>query len=186
MKEISHASKIRNRIIDCFETANLPGQSESEIERLLHFAVVGGGPSGIEFAASLHDFLDDDMREAYPNLTQHVHVTIVEAMDGILRAFDPGLVKYTEGELQREKIELWTNTFVSSVGPKSFDVKKKSEKEKRTVPCGMVVWVAGIGMLFLFLLFASLSLSLSHNSSPNNNNQHRYTSRGFKSCQVYW
>jgi NADH dehydrogenase FAD-containing subunit len=41
MKEIEHASKIRNRIIDCFETANIPGQSDSEIERLLHFAVVG-------------------------------------------------------------------------------------------------------------------------------------------------
>ena len=164
MKEIEHASKIRNRIIDCFETANIPGQSENEIERLLHFAVVGGGPSGIEFAASLHDFLDDDMREAYPDLTKHVHVTVVEAMDGILRAFDPGLVKYTEGELQREKIDLWTNTFVSRVGPKSFDVKRKGEKEKINVPCGMVVWVAGIGTR---PVVSSLAKSIGKESGQN-------------------
>ena len=104
------------------------------------------------------------MREAYPDLTKHVHVTVVEAMDGILRAFDPGLVKYTEGELQREKIDLWTNTFVSRVGPESFDVKKKGEKEKRNVPCGMVVWVAGIGTR---PVVSSLAKSIGKESGQN-------------------
>jgi NADH:ubiquinone reductase (non-electrogenic) len=32
----------------------MPGQSEEERKRLLSFLVVGGGPTGVEFAAELH------------------------------------------------------------------------------------------------------------------------------------
>lgn len=43
MKSVEDTTKIRNRIMDCFETAVIPGQPEEEVERLLHFVVVGGG-----------------------------------------------------------------------------------------------------------------------------------------------
>jgi len=167
MKEINDATRIRNRIIDCFETASIPGQPADEIKRLLHFAVVGGGPSGVEFAAALHDLLADDMSIAYPDLAPHVTVTLVEAMAGILRSFDPGLVQWTEGALKRENIDLWLNTFVSGVGPREFTVKvpvdealqkhdkdtavaapgpkQKIQRIEKSIPYGMLVWVAGIG-----------------------------------------
>jgi NADH dehydrogenase FAD-containing subunit len=35
-------------MLDCVETAAFPGQSDKEIDRLLHMVVVGGGPTGIE------------------------------------------------------------------------------------------------------------------------------------------
>jgi NADH:ubiquinone reductase (non-electrogenic) len=41
LKEIPDARKIRSRLIDCLETAVLPGQSEAEIDRLLHLVIVG-------------------------------------------------------------------------------------------------------------------------------------------------
>src|SRR5690242_1975853 len=44
------ATAIRKKIIDCFEVAALPGKSPEEIQRLLNFVVVGGGPNGVEFA----------------------------------------------------------------------------------------------------------------------------------------
>lgn len=46
----------RDRIMDCVETAMIPGQPESEIKRLLNFVVVGGGPSGVEFTAGEWDY----------------------------------------------------------------------------------------------------------------------------------
>lgn len=52
--------------MDCIETAAFPGQSAEEIERLLHMVVVGGGPTGIEYAAELHDFLVEDLSKWYP------------------------------------------------------------------------------------------------------------------------
>ncbi|KAL0353157.1 UNVERIFIED_CONTAM: External alternative NAD(P)H-ubiquinone oxidoreductase B2, mitochondrial [Sesamum angustifolium] len=47
LKEIEDAQKIRRTIIDCFERASLPNLSEEEREKILHFVVVGGGPTGL-------------------------------------------------------------------------------------------------------------------------------------------
>ena len=39
------------------ETASFKDQPESEVDRLMHMVVVGGGPTGVEYAGELHDFL---------------------------------------------------------------------------------------------------------------------------------
>jgi NADH:ubiquinone reductase (non-electrogenic) len=49
LKELPDAQRIRHAISDCFESAALPNISEEERKRLLHFVVVGGGPTGIEY-----------------------------------------------------------------------------------------------------------------------------------------
>lgn len=61
LKESWDAKKIRTQLMDCIENASFPGQSQSDIDRLLHFVVVGGGPTGVEYAAELHDFLVEDL-----------------------------------------------------------------------------------------------------------------------------
>lgn len=48
LKEINDAEKIRTRLMDCIETATFKGQTQEEINRLLHMVVVGGGPTGVE------------------------------------------------------------------------------------------------------------------------------------------
>lgn len=45
LKHLYHARQIRSRTVDCFERADIPGTPEAEIDRLLHFVVVGGGPT---------------------------------------------------------------------------------------------------------------------------------------------
>lgn len=57
LKELSDADKIRTRLLDCIETAAFKGQPQEEIDRLMHMVVVGGGPTGVEYAGELHDFL---------------------------------------------------------------------------------------------------------------------------------
>ena len=49
MKDVADARKIRNRILACFEAAALPTTSEEMKKTLLNFAIVGGGPTGIEW-----------------------------------------------------------------------------------------------------------------------------------------
>lgn len=71
-------------MIDCFERASLPSISEEERKRILHFVVVGGGPTGVEFAAELHDFVIEDLAKLYPNLKDYVTITLLEAGDHIL------------------------------------------------------------------------------------------------------
>jgi NADH dehydrogenase FAD-containing subunit len=51
LKDIGDARKIRRRILACFERASLPTTSTALKYHLLNFAIVGGGPTGIEFAA---------------------------------------------------------------------------------------------------------------------------------------
>lgn len=57
LKEAWDAEKIRTRLMDCIETATFKGQSEEEIKRLLHMVVVGGGPTGVEYAAEVSSLL---------------------------------------------------------------------------------------------------------------------------------
>ncbi|KAF3958778.1 hypothetical protein CMV_016350 [Castanea mollissima] len=59
--EVDDALGIRKKVIDAFEGASLPSISEEEKKRILHFVVVGGGPTGVEFAAELHDYVYDDL-----------------------------------------------------------------------------------------------------------------------------
>lgn len=54
---MADARAIRNQIINNFELAVLPGVEETQVKQLLHFVIVGGGPTGIEFGAELHDFI---------------------------------------------------------------------------------------------------------------------------------
>ena len=54
LKTVADARRIRNRIIECFEQASQPHLTDTQRAGLLHFAVVGGGPTGIEWSAELH------------------------------------------------------------------------------------------------------------------------------------
>lgn len=87
MQEIEDAQKIRRTVIDCFERASLPSISEQERKKILHFVIVGGGPTGVEFAAELHDFVNEDIARLYPTLKQHVTITLLEAGDHILSMY---------------------------------------------------------------------------------------------------
>ncbi len=66
LRKIADARAIRHRIVECFERAASPFSTQEEKIRLLHFAVVGGGPVSVEFAAELHDFVKSDVSKLYP------------------------------------------------------------------------------------------------------------------------
>jgi len=59
LKELLDARRIRSAISDAFESAMTPTQTLAERKRLLHFVVVGGGPTGVEFAAEVCLYLND-------------------------------------------------------------------------------------------------------------------------------
>lgn len=55
--QLSDAVAVRKRIMSNVEAASVPGLPEEQRRRLLSFVVCGGGPTGIEFCAELHDLL---------------------------------------------------------------------------------------------------------------------------------
>ena len=109
LKEIPHAQNIRNDLIDLVETASIPGQTEEEKKRLLHFIVVGGGPTGVEFAAEVKDFLREDIGKIYPGIAENAKVTLVQSRDHILNTYDQTISDYTEKQFHSDNINLITN-----------------------------------------------------------------------------
>ncbi|XP_071710087.1 external alternative NAD(P)H-ubiquinone oxidoreductase B2, mitochondrial-like [Rutidosis leptorrhynchoides] len=145
LKEVEDALRIRRSIIDCFERASLPSLSEDERRRILHFVVVGGGPTGVEFAAELHDFLHEDLLKLYPDLKKYISITLLEAGAHILNMFDKRITDFAEEKFKRDGINVKTGSMVVKVSDKAISLKEISSGENKDLPYGMVVWSTGIG-----------------------------------------
>lgn len=84
LQEIEDARRIRRSVIDCFEKASLPYLDEEERKKNLHFVIVGGGPTGVEFAAELHDFVAEDLTKLYPAIQDLVKISVIQSGEHIL------------------------------------------------------------------------------------------------------
>ncbi|XP_031249267.1 external alternative NAD(P)H-ubiquinone oxidoreductase B1, mitochondrial-like isoform X1 [Pistacia vera] len=145
LKELEDALKIRRTVSDCFEKAVLPGLSEEERKTNLHFVVVGGGPTGVEFAAELHDYIQEDLVKLYPSVKDLVKITIIQSGDHILNSFDQRISSFAETKFQRDGIEVLTGCRVISVSDKEISLKIKSTGEVCSIPHGLVLWSTGVG-----------------------------------------
>jgi NADH dehydrogenase FAD-containing subunit len=156
LKDVADARKIRNRILACFEAAALPTTTDELRKVLLNFAVVGGGPTGIEFSAELHDIIHEDLVRIYPELIQFTNITVYDVADKVLPMFDEKLAKYCMETFNREGIHIKTQHHVKSLRPgppKDSGVGAKEcehacftldLEEEGEVGVGMVVWSTGL------------------------------------------
>lgn len=142
LKELPDAEKIREKLMECIETAHFPGQSEAEVDRLMHMIVVGGGPTGVEYAGELHDFLIEDLKKWYPEVADKLRITLIEALPNVLPAFSKQLIQYTESTFKENKIDVLTRTMVKDVKEDSVIVQD-ANKETREIPYGLLVWATG-------------------------------------------
>jgi NADH dehydrogenase len=160
LKDVGDARRIRNRLLTCFETAALPTTSEEVRKQILSFAIVGGGPTGVEFAAELHDTVYEDMRRLYPELFKYFRITIYDVAPKVLSMFDEKLGQYAMQHFQRAKIDIRTSHHVEelrlgspgSPAPTSSSSEQQKDpltytlkvKEDGEIGVGMVVWSTGL------------------------------------------
>lgn len=146
LKEIGDAQQIRKKIMDCVETATFKDQSPEEVERLLHMVVVGGGPTGVEFAGELQDFFDQDIKKWVPEISDKFKVTLIEALPNVLPMFSKQLIDYTESTFKEEKITIMTKTAVKKVTDKTVEAEATGpdgKKKMEIMPYGLLVWATG-------------------------------------------
>ena len=146
LKEVADAQNIRKRIMDCVETASFKDQSPEERKRLLHMVVVGGGPTGVEFAGELQDFFEQDLKKWVPEIVDSFHVTLIEALPNVLPMFSKQLIDYTENAFKEESITIKTKTMVKNVTDKTIEAEftpPDGTKEKEIIPYGLLVWATG-------------------------------------------
>lgn len=108
LKDIGDARRIRKRILELFEVASLPTTSEERKRTLLRFVVVGGGPTGMEFAAELSDLVHVDLGKLYPDLASMVEIIVFDVAPRVLSMFDESLGEYAMKTYKREGIEIKT------------------------------------------------------------------------------
>lgn len=158
LKDVRDAVAIRRRILELFELAKLPIMPEETKKYLLHFAVVGGGPTGMEFAACLSDLVRDDISKLHPQLMKYFRVSLYDVAPKVLPMFDAALADYAVKHYQRANISINTSHNVEELR-KGFpnDEKARADqdsqvrgrvytirtKEGGDVGIGMCVWSTG-------------------------------------------
>jgi len=152
LKDVGDARRIRNRILACFEGAALPTTSIEMKKQLLNFAVVGGGPTGIEFSAELHDLINEDMKKLYPELVQYHKITVYDVAEKVLPMFDQKLAGYAMQKFKRKGIDIKTSHHVEELRPGAPAERSFSDdvddyhlytlkvKEEGEIGVGMCVW----------------------------------------------
>jgi NADH:ubiquinone reductase (non-electrogenic) len=138
LASIEDAQAVRRGILEQFARAEIPGLTEEQIRQRLTFVVCGGGATGVEAAAEIHDLIHEELSQSYPELAPFARVILVEALGRLLTGFDEALAEYTLRHFGRGGIEVRTSAKVQAV-----------EKERvllvdgGTIPCGLVLWAGG-------------------------------------------
>jgi len=138
LKTLEQATEIRRRVLDAFEEA----EKEEDPERqraLLTFAVVGGGPTGVELAGALGEMsrftLARDFRRIDP---KRARVILVEAGPRILPSFSDSLASRAARDLEALGVQVWTGSAVSAVEADGIAIGPER------LACRTTLWAAGV------------------------------------------
>lgn len=139
-KSIADALAVRNRVVDCFERASLT-RDPAERRELLTFVIVGGGPTGVELASALHDFIHHTLIEEYPNISfqREVRIVLLEMKGRVLPNLEDDLARVATRTLRRKAVDLRLNTALD----RAMDGKIVT-KDGEEIPTQTLIWVAGV------------------------------------------
>jgi len=137
LKNLADAMVLRSHIIDMFERADLEQDPDTR-KRLLTFAVVGGGYTGIEVAAELNDFVSFSRRFYKHVKADEVKVVVVDPGDRIMHEMSEGLAEYGLKLLKKRGMEFRLQTRVAGVTPDSVEIQDGGKIETHTA-----IWAAG-------------------------------------------
>ncbi|KAI0567280.1 Pyridine nucleotide-disulfide oxidoreductase [Gracilaria domingensis] len=140
LKEISDARRLRNKILDSLEKAALPMWSEQERKHLLHIVVVGGGPTGCEFAGELSDFVQKDLAPRYgTELVSCIRVTLLQSGKSLLTQFETSLQQLALNSFSG-RVEVQFGARVTAVTDEEVVLQNGTR-----IRYGLLVWAAGNG-----------------------------------------
>jgi NADH dehydrogenase len=118
IRTLGDAFYLRNRALDVLEEARIETDPIRR-EQLLTFVVVGGGSTGVEVAAELHDLLGlaaRSFRDAEPSAPRlEPRVVLVQAGNELLPSLGSRLARYTERKLRQRGVELRMGTRLTRV-----------------------------------------------------------------------
>jgi len=143
-KEVGDARKVREKISDMFERASLPTTSPEERTALLSFVIVGGGPTGVEVAADLADFINGDAKQLYPRLIDEVKIQLINVGEKLLSTYDGEISKASMSVFKAKGVDVMSGFRVTEITPDVVRMRRKADGEIVELKYGCAVWAAGI------------------------------------------
>jgi NADH dehydrogenase len=139
LKDLPEALELRNHVLRCFEAASREPDEDAR-RPWLTFVIVGGGPTGVEYAGALVELIRLVLVKDYPELNlRKVHIVLVEARDQILPAFPKVLGDDAELRLRQRGIDVRLNTRVETLAGELITLSGGGKIRSKTL-----VWAAGV------------------------------------------
>jgi NADH dehydrogenase len=139
LKDLGEGLAVRNRILMRFEESRWTNDREQR-RSLLTFAVVGGGPTGVEMAGALSELINLVLRKDYRDLDLGlVRVVLLEAAGSLLSNFAPPLREAARRSLEKKGVEVLLRAKVEDVTAGSIRLTDGHE-----IPASTVIWTAGV------------------------------------------
>jgi NADH dehydrogenase len=138
-KTIVDAMSFRARVVELFEMAE-QAESPAQRRRLLTFAIVGGGVTGVEVAAELIEMARETLLPRYPSIrAADLSVIVLEGGERIVPTARPEHSSYVHRFLERRGVRIRLGAFVSRVEPKRVHLAGGETLETFTI-----IWTAGV------------------------------------------
>lgn len=115
LKTIEDAVDIRSRLLRAFETAerraHLTGRQEP-----LSFAVIGGGPTGVELAGAIADLARLALAKDFNAIdTLKARVQLCEGLQRVLGTYSEESSRKAKQQLEQLGVEVYTDSMVTAV-----------------------------------------------------------------------
>jgi NADH:ubiquinone reductase (H+-translocating) len=137
-KALADAVAVRNHVIERFERADVEADPMRR-QKLLTFAVIGGGLVGVEVFGELTAFVDEILRYYRRLNRDEIHFHLFHATDRILPEVDPPLAEYATRMLQnRPGVKVYVNAPVQGIDRDCVYLREQS------IQAGTIILAAGI------------------------------------------
>ena len=138
IKTIDDATAVRRKVLLAFERA----ETETEPERrqaLLTFAVIGGGPTGVEMAGAIAELARRSVSKDFRSITPHCsRVLLIEAGPRLLGAFPEPLASKARASIEELGVTVLAGKPVDAISDTHVDVAGIR------IPTHTVIWAAGV------------------------------------------
>jgi NADH:ubiquinone reductase (H+-translocating) len=148
LKDCADAVAIRRAILLAYEAAERE-PDEARRTRWLTFAIIGGGPTGVELAGALADIARRTLARNFRNFDAGCsRILLVEAGPRLLPTFAPELSRIAAGKLTALGVEVRTGCKVVALDADGIEVEVAGigtgAPTRERVACGTKLWAAGV------------------------------------------
>ncbi len=143
LKTLEDAALVRNQVLGAFEAAERCADPELQ-KRYLTFAIVGGGPTGVELASAIAELARSTLRQEFRNFdSRAAQILLFEGGERILPTFRPQSSQYAKEVLKHLGVNVYTKTFVTDLSEGTLQIIKEGV-EKATIYANTIIWAAGV------------------------------------------